>query len=104
MLKFKLKKDDPVIVISGKSKGQKGKIKQVLRDKSAVLVEGVNLSIKHKKPSQADTGGISKQEAPVHISNVAYFDEASKKASRIGYKVEKGKKSRFLKTSGKVID
>lgn len=103
--KLKIKKDDNVIVIAGEDKGKKGRVIEVLTEKSRVLVEGVNIISRHTKPNTAGNaqGGIVKKEAPVHISNVALVDPKNGKASRIGRKLEKGKLVRVSKKSGEVI-
>ncbi len=81
--KFHVKKDDEVKVISGASRGQTGKILKVLREKNRVLVEGINIVKKHKKPSAKNTqGGIVEEEASIHISNVKKIKEASTKTSQ----------------------
>ncbi|NQX81832.1 MAG: 50S ribosomal protein L24 [Flavobacteriaceae bacterium] len=104
MKKFKLKAGDSVVVIAGANKGQKGEITKVVTDKSRVFISGVNLVSKHTKPSAANPqGGIVKQEAAIHISNVMIFDKSSDSATRVGYRVEDGKKIRFSKKSEKAI-
>jgi len=104
--KLHVKKDDVVIVISGKDKGKKGRVLAAYPRENRVLIEGVNLVKKHAKPSQANPqGGILTQEAPIHASNVMLIDPKSGKPTRIGYKVlENGKKVRVAKKSGEVID
>ena len=103
MAKMKLKKGDLVKVISGKDKGKDGKIIAVNHKSSTVVVEGVNMITKHTKPSAANQqGGIIHQEGPLHVSNVMYLYKG--KATRIGYKVEDGKKVRVAKSTGDVID
>ncbi|MFS1514666.1 50S ribosomal protein L24 [Chengkuizengella sp. SCS-71B] len=104
--KLHVKKEDTVIVISGKDKGKKGRIIQALPRQNKVLVEGVNLIKKHARPSQDNPqGGIITQEAPIHVSNVMLADPKSGKPTRIGYKVlDNGKKVRVAKKSGQVID
>ena len=102
--KLHVKTGDTVVVISGKDKGKQGVIKACEPKKSRVVVEGVNVVKRHTKPSQANPqGGIIEKEAPIHVSNVMYFDSASGKATRVGYKFEDGKKVRFAKSSGKTI-
>lgn len=103
---MKLKKGDKVIVISGKDKGKVGNIQKALPKENKVIVDGVNVRKKHIKPTQANPeGSIQEIFAPIHVSNVMYYDEKSKKASRIGYKVNKdGKKIRVLKATGKEIN
>ncbi len=103
--KFKVKKGDEVIVTTGKDKGKKGKITQVITDSSRVLVEGVNMVKKHTKPSRTSAGGIVEQEASLHVSNVALLDPKSGKATRVGYKTnDDGRKVRIAKRSGEVIN
>jgi large subunit ribosomal protein L24 len=103
--KFKLKKGDEVIVIAGKDKGKKGAIIKMLPEKSRVVVSGVNVVKKHKKPDQMGEGGIISKELPLHISNVALVDPKTGKASRIGFKVLKdGNKTRVAKASGEVVN
>ena len=101
---MRVKKDDTVVVIAGKDKGKKGKVVAVLPKQDKVVVEGVNIITKHQKPTAINPqGGIINKEAPIHVSNVMYFDSASGKATRVGYKFEDGKKVRFSKSSGKTI-
>lgn len=104
--KMHVKKDDTVIVITGKDKGKKGRVIAAFPRESRVLVEGVNMVKKHTRPSQQNPqGGIIEQEAPIHASNVMHVDPKSGKPTRIGYKVlENGKKVRVAKRSGAVID
>ncbi|MGQ0526980.1 MAG: 50S ribosomal protein L24 [Alphaproteobacteria bacterium] len=102
--KFKIKKGDQVVVLTGKDKGKKGEVMKVITQTARVLVKGVNMVTKHEKPSQRSPGGIQKKELPIHISNVAMADPKSGKASRVGYKTLKdGKKTRFARQSGETI-
>jgi len=103
--KLKIKKGDQVMVITGESKGQKGRVLEVNREKERVLVEGVNLVSKHTKPNaKSPQGGILKKEAPVHISNLMVIDPASGKPTRVGKKLnEKNKLVRYSKKSGEEI-
>ena len=108
MKKFKIKKGDTVYVNSGNDKGKTGKVLSVLTEKDRVIVEGVNLVSKHTKPnSKQPQGGIVKQEAAIHISNVNLLDPTSTAAkavpTRVGYKVVDGKKVRVAKKSGQEI-
>lgn len=101
----KIKKNDKVIVITGKCKNQKGVVLSVKDDR--VIIEGVNLVKKHQKgnPDKGIEGGIITKEASLHISNVAHYDESLKKPSRVGFRIlENGKKVRYLKSSNEVID
>lgn len=104
--KLHVKKDDTIIVISGKDKGKKGRIIAAYPRENRVLVEGVNIVKKHARPSQSNPqGGIVEQEAPIHASNVMHIDPKSGQVTRIGYKVlDNGKKVRVAKRSGAVID
>lgn len=103
--KLHVKKDDVVIVITGKDKGKKGRVLEAYPRLNRVLVEGVNMVKKHARPSQANPqGGILTQEAPIHASNVMLIDPKSGKPTRIGYKEENGKKIRIAKRSGEAID
>ena len=103
---MKLRVGDTVQVIAGSDKGKTGEIIQILRKEDKVIVEGVNMVTKHIKPSQADPeGGIVTREAPIHVSNVAYYDSKAKQAVKIGYAFdEDGKKYRINKKTGKALD
>ena len=104
MKKLHIKKGDTVYVNAGNDKGKTGKVLSVLTEKDRVIVEGVNLVSKHTKPnSKQPQGGIIKQEAAIHISNVNLIDPASSKPTRVGFKVEDGKKVRVAKKSGQEI-
>ena len=110
---MKIKKGDLVQVISGGSperggdKGKQGRVLAVNKEKHSVIVEGVNLVTKHQKVGQTDkgakTGGLVTAEAPIHVSNVALIDPKSKQPTRIGSKVEDGKKVRIARKSGEEI-
>jgi len=103
--KLHIKKGDTVMVITGESKGQKGRVLEVDRVKSRALVEGVNMVSKHTKPNaKSPQGGIIRKEAPVHISNLLLVDPSSGKATRIGRRLnEKDKLVRYSKKSGEEI-
>ena len=96
----KYKKGDEVIVKVGKDKGKIGKISKVITSNEKVVVTGVNVSKKHQKPSQDSKGGIVDKEMPIHISNILAYDAKSKKSSKVGFKIEEGKKIRILKSTG----
>ena len=101
----KIKKNDDVIVITGKDKGNRGSVQRVLGE--YLLVGGINKVKKHQKPNPVKgmTGGIVEKELPIHISNVAIYNAAAKKADRVGIKtLEDGRKVRVFKSSGEVID
>ncbi len=103
MSTFKIKKGDTVKVIAGKDKDKEGKVVSVDRKKNKIVVEGINKITKHQKPSAANqNGGIIQMEAPIDASNVMYVHKG--KATRIGFKFENGKKVRFAKSTGDVID
>lgn len=103
--KIRLKKGDDVVVLTGKSKGETGKIDRVDAKHMRVFVGGINLAKRHTKPGMnGEEGGIIEKSMPVHVSNVALVDPSTKKATRVGYKIEDGKKVRFAKASGKIID
>lgn len=104
MGKLKIRKGDTVKVVAGESKGIEGKVLEVFRDTNKALVEGVNMITKHQKPSaQNPQGGIVKMEAKIQISNLALLDPKSGEATRVGIRIEDGKKVRFSKKSGEVI-
>jgi large subunit ribosomal protein L24 len=99
-----VKKGDKVMVIAGKDKGKTGVILTSFPKKDRVLVEGVNIIKKHMKPNQANPqGGILSQEAAIHVSNVMLIDPKTGEPTRVGYKVEDGKKVRVAKKSGEII-
>ena len=103
MKKFNIKKGDTVFVNAGNDKGKTGKVLQVLREKDRVIVEGVNMVSKHTKPNPKNPqGGIVKQEAGIHISNVNLVD-ANGKATKVAHKEVDGKKVRIAKTTGEEI-
>ncbi|MCD7036589.1 50S ribosomal protein L24 [Metabacillus sp. GX 13764] len=100
-----VKKGDKVMVISGKDKGKQGTVLEAYPKKERVLVEGINIVKKHSKPTQANPqGGIQNQEAPVHVSNVMLIDPKSGEPTRVGFKMEDGKKVRVAKKSGESLD
>jgi len=103
--KLHIKKGYSVTVIAGESKGQKGRVLEVNRDKNKALVEGVNMVSKHTKPNaKAPQGGILKKEAPIHISNLMVVDPTSGKPTRIGRRLnDKNKLVRYSKKSGEEI-
>ena len=102
---MKIKSEDEVIVLAGKDKGKRGKVRRVLDD-SRVLVSGINMIKKHTKANaQAGVaGGILENESPIQISNVAIFNPSTKKADRVGFKVSGDRKVRIFKSSGEEID
>ncbi len=101
----KIRKGDRVIVLSGRSKGRRGEVLKVLPGDERALVQGVNMVKRHTKPSQQTMGGIVEKEAPIHLSNLAHVDPQSGKPTRIGFRMlEDGRKVRFAKRSGEIID
>ncbi len=102
---LKIKRDDEVIILAGKDKGKRGKVRKVL-DNGKLVVSGVNMIKKHTKPNpQAGVaGGIVEREAPIQVSNVAIFNPSSNKADRVGFKVDGDTKVRIFKSTGEVID
>lgn len=105
MQKWKVKKGDRVVVITGKDKGKMGEITQVLRSDDRVVVSGINLQTKHQKSSMGNAGGIVRKEAPIHVSNVMHTDPKDDKPTRVGMKnLENGRKVRYAKRSGETID
>jgi len=102
----KIKKGDDVIMLAGKDKGERGTVLRVI-DAERVLVEGRNKVKKHQRPNpmKGIAGGIINKEMPVHVSNVALFNPATKKADRVGIKVlENGRRVRYFKSNGEVVD
>ncbi|MDG1659991.1 50S ribosomal protein L24 [Lacinutrix sp.] len=103
MTKLKIKSGDTVKVIAGDHKGSEGKVQKVLSDKNKAIVEGVNMVKKHTKPSaQNPQGGIVEKEAPIQISNLSLLTSKGE-ATRVGFRMEDGKKVRFSKKSNEVI-
>ena len=103
--KFKIKKGDQVVVTTGRDKGKKGEVLRVDRDRRRVLVSGVNMVKRHQRPTAGSPGGIEEKEALLHVSNVAIVDPKTEQPTRVGWRVlEDGRKVRFAKRSGEVID
>ena len=101
----KLKRDDEVIVITGKDKGKRGTISQIVGDR--IFVNGVNLVKRHTKPNpnSGQPGGIVEKEAAIHISNIAIFNPETSKADRVAIQSdENGEKKRIFKSNGQVIE
>ena len=103
--KFRIRKGDNVIVLTGREKGKRGAVLRVLRKDDRVLVQGVNMVKRHTRPSAQSAGGVVEKEAALHISNVALVDPKLGKPTRVGFKfLDDGRKVRFAKNSGEVID
>ena len=100
-----VKTGDKVKVITGKDKGKEGVILKAFPKKDRVIVEGMNMMKKHQKPSTMNPqGGILETEAPIHVSNVMLIDSKTGEPTRVGFKVEDGKKVRVSKKTGEVLD
>ena len=103
--KFAVKKGDKVVVLAGKDKGKSGEVVRIVRENRRAFVSGVNMVKRHTKQSQTEAGGIIEKEASIHLSNIALLDPKDGKATRVGYKqLDDGRKVRFAKRSGEVID
>ncbi|TFI74678.1 50S ribosomal protein L24 [Carnobacterium divergens] len=100
-----VKTGDKVKVITGKDKGKEGVILKAFPKKDRVIVEGINMMKKHQKPNSANPqGGILETEAPIHVSNVMLIEPKTNEPTRVGFKVEDGKKVRVSKKTGEVLD
>ncbi len=105
MSALKIKKGDTVVVLSGKDKGKSGEVTQSLPREGKVVVSGVNVITRHRKPSQLNPqGGLERVEAPLAVSKVAIADPKSGKATRVRFAVKDGKKVRVAVKSGETID
>ncbi len=103
--KLKIKKGDRVVVTTGRDKGKRGEVLQVIPSENRAVVQGVNIVRRHQKQSAQQDGGIVAKEAPIHISNVAVEDPQDGSPSRVGYKfLDDGRKVRYAKRSGETID
>ena len=101
----KIKTKDRVVVLTGKDKGRQGQVVRVFPKEGRLVVSGVNMVKRHTRPSQGDPqGGIKHKEASLHLSNVAIVDPKTGEPTRVGFRMEGGKKVRFAKKSGEVID
>jgi len=98
----KLRKGDTVVVLTGKDKGRQGSITQVMPKENAAIVDGINIAIRHTKQSAESQGGRIPKAMPVDLSNLALVD-ANGKATRVGFRMEDGKKVRYAKTTGEAI-
>ncbi|HSR72616.1 MAG TPA: 50S ribosomal protein L24 [Kiloniellales bacterium] len=102
--KFKIRKGDRVIVTTGRDKGKKGEVLRVLPKQDRVLVQGVNMVKRHQRPTPANAGGIIEKELPLHVSNVAHIDPKSDRPTRVGYRIQDGRKVRIARRSNEPID
>jgi large subunit ribosomal protein L24 len=101
----KIKKGDNVVVLAGRDKGRSGEVLQVMPKDERAIVRGVNLVKRHTRPAGQNEGGIISKEATIHLSNLAVADPNGGKPTRVGFKIlEDGRKVRFAKRSGEVID
>jgi large subunit ribosomal protein L24 len=101
----KIKKGDRVVLLAGKDKGKQGSVLRVMPKDERVVVEGLNMVQRHTRPTQTDPqGGIKSKEAPLHVSNVALVDPKTGGPTKVGFRIEDGKKVRFAKKSGEVIN
>ena len=104
MASLKIKKGDRVVVTTGRDKGKRGEVIQVMPRENRALVRGVNIVRKHQKQTQAQEGGIISKEGPIHLSNLLLEDPKDGAPTRVGFKVlDDGRKVRFAKRSGEVI-
>jgi large subunit ribosomal protein L24 len=105
MPKLKIKKGDKVVVLAGKDKGKTGEVIKVMPTEMRALVAGVNMVKRHTKPAMGNADGIVEKEAGIHVSNLAHIDPKDQKPTRVGYRMlDDGRKVRFAKRSGEVID
>jgi len=103
--KLRLKKGDEVVVLTGRDRGKTGEVTKIVLKKNQVIVQGVSVAKRHTAPSASNPGGIIDKEMPIDISNVALIDPKDRKPTKIGYRfLEDGRKVRFAKRSGEVID
>jgi large subunit ribosomal protein L24 len=105
MAKLKIRKGDHVVVITGKDKGKKGEVLKVMPAENRVIVKGVAVVRRHQRQTASQEGGIISKEGPIHVSNIALEDPKDGSPTRVGYKFLKdGRKVRFAKRSGEIID
>ncbi len=101
----KIKKGDRVILLTGKDRGREGEVLKVFPDANRAIVQGLRIATRHEKPSARGQGGIERREASIHLSNLAHVDPKEGGKTRVGFKfLEDGRKVRFAKRSGEVID
>ena len=104
MMSAKIVKGDTVVVLVGKDKGKTGEVSKVFPKTGRATISGINMAIKHLKQSEKNAGGRIPQEASIHLSNLAIWDSKAKQATRVGFKIIDGKKVRFSKKSGELIN
>ena len=101
----KIKKGDRVVVLTGRNKGKTGEVLKVMSSEDRAVVQGVNIVKRHTRPGPATAGGIVEKEAAIHLSNLAHVDPKDDKPTRVGFKfLDDGRKVRYAKRSGEVID
>ena len=101
---MQIKKDDTVVVITGKDKGKKGKVLKAMPKDDKVIVEGINIQTKHQKQTRKVRSEIKHVEGPIHVSNVMFYDTKAKAPTKIGYKLDGGSKKRVSKKTGSILD
>jgi large subunit ribosomal protein L24 len=100
----RIKKGDRVVVRTGRDKGKKGEVLRLYPKEDRALVSGINIVKRHQRQTQRQQAGIVSKESPIHLSNLAHADPRTGEATRIGFKLHDGRKVRFAKKSGEVID
>jgi large subunit ribosomal protein L24 len=100
----RIRKGDRVVVTTGRDKGKKGEVLKLYPKDDRALVSGVNVVKRHQRQTQRQQAGIISKESPIHLSNISHADPRTGEATRIGFKIEGGRKVRFAKKSGEVID
>ncbi|MDD2483627.1 MAG: 50S ribosomal protein L24 [Eubacteriales bacterium] len=101
---MQIKKDDMVLVITGKDKGKKGKVLKAMPKEDKVIVEGINIQTKHQKQTRKAAAELKHQEGPIHVSNVMFWDTKAKAPTRIGVTTADGQKKRVSKKTGQILD
>ena len=104
MPKLKIKKGDTVVVIAGRDKGREGEVLRVFPADNRAIVQGVHIARRHTKQTMGNPGGIVEKELTIHVSNLAHIDPQSGKPTRVGYREVDGRKVRFARRSGEVLD
>jgi large subunit ribosomal protein L24 len=100
----RIRKGDRVVVTTGRDKGKKGEVLKLFPKEERALVSGVNIVKRHQRQTQRQQAGIISKESPIHLSNISHADPSTGEATRIGFKLQDGRKVRFAKKSGEVID
>ena len=101
---WRIRKGDRVVIISGKDKNKIGEILEVFRKNDKILVKDVNVITKHQRQTATVSGGLIKKESPIHVSNVMIADPKDDRPTRVGVKIIDGRKARYAKRSGEIID